>query len=173
MSNEVKVMTAILHAVQAVPGVVVFDPPDWMRSTRNPKARETYRRYQEDRKARLAEALRRYGAAALVYRRNVGGAYQPGKAGRMRPVFYGYTGQPDIEIVLAPSGRLVEREVKSPDRRTLKSGDPGGHLSIPSIEQRTWGEIYELAGVSWDVWRSSEDAIGDIRSLLMAERRAA
>lgn len=167
MSDEIKVMTAILHAVQTVPGVVVFDPPSMLRNSK-PASREAYRRA-------LGEAFRRvqmHPRGALLWRHNVGAASLPAGGGRMRPVFFGLPGQPDIDGVLWPSGRRIGREVKDPTRRETKRGKLGGFLSQPTKEQEAWGEIYAFAGASWAVWRSSEEAVADMRALLEQERAA-
>lgn len=171
MANESAIQTAIVNAIQYVPGVVYFDPPPSIRNVRKPAAREAYRRALVVVLSKIYESIERHGAAALVTRHNVGAGSLPAGNGKMRPVYFNLPGQYDLSITMGPSGRLAAREVKDPERRQKKDGTPGAYLSKRSPQQDAWGEIYEAMGVSHGVWRSSEEAIEDMRRMLDNERK--
>lgn len=167
--SESQVLTSILRSVGMVRGVQVFDPPKQHRNIRNRRTRDLYR-------AQLAELLRRVESVevgAVLWRHNVGGASLPRGEGKMAPVFFGLPGQPDIVGILRPSGRFFGREVKTPERSTLKDGAPGAYKSQPRPEQRAWGDLIVASGGTWGVWRSAAEAVEDLRRLVEDEARRA
>lgn len=96
---------------------------------------------------------------AFVWRNQSRTFQVPGKGGRMRPMFVGTPGSPDIMGIL-PGGRFIGVECKRP------LGPKGGHGgSVQSADQQRWqnecervGGLYVLARGIDDVERALKEA---------------
>lgn len=87
----------------------------------------------------------------LAWRNNTGAARLPGKGGKMRPVFFGVAGAPDILGVL-PGGRALAIECKRP------LGPRGGHGgSVQTDDQIEFQREFERAGGLYIVARGLDD----------------
>jgi len=83
------------------------------------------------------------------FRNNTGAAMLPGKGGKIRPVFFGTKGWPDIIGVLR-GGKFLGVECKAP-----KQGKkPAGKVTP---EQRAVGELIEGQGGVYLIVREAED----------------
>lgn len=89
---------------------------------------------------------------AFVWRNNSRTVMMPGKGGKMRPMFFGKVGSPDI-IGILPGGRFIGVECKKP---LGPKGGTGG--SVQSAEQVEFEKeckarhgLYVLARSSHDV----------------------
>jgi hypothetical protein len=88
---------------------------------------------------------------AFVWRNQTRTFQVPGKGGRMRPMFVGTPGSPDIMGIL-PGGRFIGVECKQP------LGPRGGDShSRQSPEQIAWQDECEKAGGLYVLARSSLD----------------
>lgn len=84
-----------------------------------------------------------------AFRNNTGAAMLPGKGGKLRPVFFGSRGWPDIVGVL-PSGKFLGVECKAP-----KEGKKAAGKITP--EQRAVGEAIEKQGGVYLIVRDAGD----------------
>ncbi len=93
---------------------------------------------------------------AFVWRSQSRTFQVPGKGGRMRPMFVGTPGSPDIMGIL-PGGRFIGVECKRP------LGPKGGHGgSVQSPEQKMWQDECERVGGLYILARS----FGDVEEAL-------
>lgn len=87
---------------------------------------------------------------AFVWRNNSRTVMVPGKGGKMRPMFFGLPGSPDIIGVW--NGRAVGIECKRP---LGPRGGTGGSVQTP--EQVSFQREFERAGGLYVLARSSQD----------------
>ena len=66
----------------------------------------------------------------VAWRANSRTVVMPGKGGRMRPVFFGFPGQPDIIGFMYWSGRFLAIEVKAPGKENNLTNDQRAFLEL-------------------------------------------